>query len=86
MLEKLDAGQDDVENQWKKPWITYRMDVCRRGWWGVWDSIVALWTKKQLTVKADFTFSIYVKMDESVDVFALQLEQGKVIERYCVNK
>ena len=83
---------DDVGNDWTHLHSTYRVEEWRRGWPGLWDSLVEAvkmsnpWRNKIFSVERPraletYTISLYVKTDELPPqsyVFGGQVESGKV--------
>ena len=64
------------DEDWSRSWVVFRSDVCRTGWKGVWDSLIAALRGSTMprTVNKAFTCSIYAKPETSIDVWGAQVE------------
>ena len=73
-----------MTSEWKQLSKTGMFDVYRDGWIGVWDSFISTITKKpRIKVIRPFTFSIWVKSDDPVEIVITngQFEIGKAQEK-----
>lgn len=65
-----------MSDEWSRSWVIFSSDVCRNGWKGVWDSLVAAIKGNNMprTVNKSFTCSIYTKPESEIFVYGAQLE------------